>query len=85
MEETAIKDELIEIIEHADLNQLKEIQGLLTNYINGQWVDEDEWDSSLTEYQKSEILKGLEEADAGLGTPFDEATRQIRKKYGLNG
>jgi hypothetical protein len=85
MEEAAIKDELIEIIEHADLNQLKEIKGLLTNYINSQWSDQGEWDSALSEYQKAEILKGLEEADAGLGIPFDQVTRQLREKFGLNG
>jgi hypothetical protein len=85
MEETSIKDELIEIIEHADLNRLKEIQGLLTNYFNGQEVDKDGWNLSLPEHQKLEIVKGLEEAEAGLGTSFDEVTSRLRKKHGLNG
>jgi hypothetical protein len=40
---------------------------------------------SLPEYQQKQILKGLEETDAGLGTPFDEVTRNLREKYGLNG
>ena len=39
----------------------------------------------LSEYQKQQILKSLEEADAGLGMPAKEVIRQARKKYGLNG
>jgi predicted transcriptional regulator len=42
-----------------------------------------EWDL-LSEYQKQHILKGLAEADAGLGTPAKEVTERTRKKYGLN-
>ena len=82
-EETALKTELIDKIEHADANQLKEIYGLLINYFNGQETEEG-W-GLLPEYQKEQIMKGLEEADAGLGTPFDEVTRKLREKYGLNG
>ncbi len=39
----------------------------------------------LPEYQKQYILKGLEEADAGLGTPANEVIQRSREKYGLNG
>ncbi|HEY4323273.1 MAG TPA: hypothetical protein VGN20_04785 [Mucilaginibacter sp.] len=84
MNEAAIKTELHDKIDHADPNQLKEIYGLLINYFNGQEKTEEGWDS-LPEYQKEQILKGLEEADAGLGTPYDEVTRKLREKHGLNG
>ncbi len=84
MEEATLKVELIDKIEHADFNQLREIYGLLTNYFNGTYDVTEGWDL-LPEYQQQQILKGLEEADAGLGTPFDEVTQKLREKYGLNG
>ena len=43
-----------------------------------------DWDL-LPEYQKQQILKGLEEADAGLGTPAKEVIQRSLEKYGLNG
>jgi len=38
----------------------------------------------LSEYQKQQILKGLEEADTGLGIPANDVIQQARKKYGSN-
>jgi hypothetical protein len=81
MEAAALKIELHDKIEHADLKQLKEIYGLITNYFNSTVED---WDL-LPEYQRQEILKGLEEADAGLGIPAKEVIQMAREKYGLNG
>jgi hypothetical protein len=81
MEEAALKMDLHDKIEHADLKQLKEIYGLITNYFNS---TVEEWDM-LPEYQKQQILKGLEEADAGLGIPAKEVIQKARQKYGLNG
>lgn len=81
MEAATLKTELHDKIEHADLKQLKEIYGLITNYFNS---TVDEWDL-LPEYQRQEILKGLEEADAGLGVPAKEVIQMAREKYGLNG
>jgi len=80
MEETSIKDEIIEIIENADLNQLKEIHSLLTNYVSDHHAANG-WES-LSEYRKKRILKSIEQADAGLYMPAKEATERIRKKYG---
>jgi hypothetical protein len=82
MNNAAIKTELHDRIEHADDKQIREIYGLMLNYFNGQ-DDGDKWES-LSEIEQQIILKSLEEADAGLITPFDEATRQIKAKYGLN-
>jgi hypothetical protein len=79
-----IRTDLHEKIEHADSNQVKEIYGLLINYFNGQESVEEEWDT-MSEYQKSRILKSLEQANAGLGTPVEDAVKKIRNKYGLNG
>ena len=82
MDETALKTQLIDKIEHADLNQLKEIYGLLINYFNGEQGDD--W-YSLSEYQKEKINKSIEQANAGLGTPAKEVIKLTREKYGLNG
>lgn len=83
MNEEAIKIDLHDKIEHADANQLKELYGLITNYFNGNDTV-GEWDS-LPEIQQKLILKGLEQADAGLGKPVKEVTERLRNKYGLNG
>ena len=84
MEETTLKIELHEKIDHADLKQLKEIYGLIVNYFNNCYDVTEGWDL-LPEYQKQQILKGLEEADAGLGTPAKEVIQRSLEKYGLNG
>jgi len=83
MEEQTIKVDLHEKIEHADLNQLRDLYGLITNYFNGQDSTE-EWDK-LPELHQKLILKGLEQVEAGLGKPVKEVTERLRAKYGLNG
>ncbi len=83
MKEVALKGDLFNKIEHADINQLKDLYGLITNYFNGTEAIE-EWDI-LPELQKNLINKGLEQANAGLGTPLKEVTKRIREKHGLNG
>ncbi|MFI5138905.1 MAG: hypothetical protein ACHQIM_13865 [Sphingobacteriales bacterium] len=84
MKEVALKIDLIDKIEHADFKQLQEIYGLVINYFNSKSDVVEEWDL-LPEYQKQQILKGLEEADAGLGTPAKEVIQKAREKHGLNG
>jgi len=84
MEVAEIKHELIDRIEHADADQLKELYGLMLNYFGSQIVIGGEIDE-LSDYQKEQIAKGLEQADAGLIVPFDEVTKRLREKYGLNG
>jgi hypothetical protein len=83
MEQEALKIDLHDKIEHADLKQLREIYGLIFNYFNCQDSTE-EWDL-LPEYQKKQIMISLEQADAGLGTPAKEIIQRSREKYGLNG
>lgn len=56
-------------------------QDLINNYFNG---TVEEW-NMLPECQKQQILKGIEEADAGLGIPAKEVIQKARQKYGLNG
>jgi hypothetical protein len=83
MENTALKIDLHEKIEHADKNQLKELYGLIINYFNSSESVE-EWDL-LPESQKKILNKSLEQADAGLGTPLKEVNQKLRAKYGLDG
>ena len=81
METTTLKYELYEKIEHADEQQLHELYGLVINFFNGQHA---EWDS-LSVDRINRINKSIEQADAGLGVPVNEAIIYIKNKYGLNG
>jgi hypothetical protein len=83
MEEAALKLELHDKIEHADIKQLQEIYGLVISYLNGQEIL-GEWDS-LPEYQKERIEKSIRQANDGLGTPARDIIQRTREKYGLNG
>jgi len=84
MEEATLKIELIDKIEHADFNQLREISGLLTNYFNSKYDETGGWDS-LSEHQKKRITESIAQADAGLGTPVKEVLQRTRDKFNLNG
>jgi hypothetical protein len=83
MEETAIRTELHDKIDHADSKQLQQLYGLVLNYLNGK-ESSDDWDL-LPELHKNLILKGLAQANAGLGTELGEANAAIRSKFGIDG
>ncbi|MEO6524478.1 MAG: hypothetical protein ABIN91_22530 [Mucilaginibacter sp.] len=77
-----IKSELHQKIDEVNSEQLKQIYGLINNYlVSG---ENEEWDI-LTETQKSHILKGLDEAHAGLGNSLTDINKRIKAKYGING
>ena len=78
----ALKVDLHDKIERASPDQLKQLYGLITNYFNS--TDAEEW-TMMPEAEKKMIEKGLEQADAGLGTPLKEVNKILREKYGLNG
>ncbi|MDB5154509.1 MAG: hypothetical protein JWR54_3260 [Mucilaginibacter sp.] len=83
MKTAGIKLDLHNKIDNVASKQLKEIYGLVINYLNSNNTVE-KWDS-LTEAQKKKIMQGLDQADAGLGTPAKEVIKRAREKYGLNG
>ncbi|RFZ83374.1 hypothetical protein DYU05_14660 [Mucilaginibacter terrenus] len=83
MEETAIKADLLDKIEHADGEQLQQIYGMVLNYFNAV-VPSEEW-ITMPEAMQSRIIESLEQADAGLMRPADNVLKEIRKKYDLNG
>jgi hypothetical protein len=80
---TEMKQELLERIEQANDGQLVEMYGLLLNYKNGHDDEASNWDD-LPQWQQQAILKGLEEAESGLGTPLDVVNERLRNKYGLS-
>jgi len=81
MEVAEIKTELHQTIDGADSEQLKQIYGLITNYLAETTED---WDA-FTETQKAHVLKGLEQADAGLGNTLTSINQRIITRYGING
>jgi predicted transcriptional regulator len=83
MKTAEIKFDLHNKIDNVASKQLKEIYGLVINYLNSNNTVE-EWDA-LTETQKNKIMQGLDQADGGLCTPAKEVLKRAREKYGLNG
>jgi len=83
MEAEVMRHDLQDKIAHADQRQLKEIYGLVTNYLNGH-DDEREW-QSLSEPMKAKLAESIKQADAGLGREMGEVLNDMRKKFGLNG
>jgi len=75
MEVAEIKKELIEIIDHANDEQLERLHFLMLNYFSEE--------TELTGYQKEQIEISLQQANAGLGRPAAEVLQEIRTKYGL--
>jgi len=82
MEVAEIKTELHQKIDSADSDQLKQIYGLISNYLTGN--DTEDWDA-LTEAQQAHVLKGADEAHAGLGNSLTDINTRIKAKYGING
>jgi hypothetical protein len=83
MEDTALKIDLHDKIDHADADQVRELYGLIINYFNG--TESVEEDNFLSEAQKKILYKSLEQADAGLGTSLKDINNKLRAKYNLNG
>ncbi len=69
-------------IDHADNAQVKELYGLVINYLNSN-ADSEDW-ATLTTQQQNAVLQGTAEADAGLGNPLSKINDRLRNKYGSN-
>ena len=83
MNAAEIKSDLLSKIDSLNGRQLKDVYGLLQNYING-INSADEWDKLSPQLQQK-IQAGLSQANAGMTTPVAAITDRLRKKYGLNG
>jgi len=83
MSTAELKLDLYSKIDHADSVQIKELYGLVTNYLNSS-SDTEDWDT-LTQFQQNHILKGETEGDAGLGRSLSQINDRLRNKYGISG
>ncbi len=83
MKADTLRIDLIDKIVHADDRQVQEIYGWIADYFNKK-ESAQEWEMLPELYQKL-ITQSLQEADAGLGITFDDATQKLRDKHGLNG
>ena len=75
-----IKLSLFEKIDSLEQNKLKEIYGILVNYINGNIGVEEEWDL-LSKNQKNGIFDAIEEIDSGRTLSHDNMISKFRDKY----
>jgi len=82
MNEIAIKNDLIDKINHATDRQIEELYGLVLNYFNED-SEIDSWDKLPVHVQR-QITESIEQAEAGLGTPVNEVIKRTREKYRLN-
>ncbi len=83
MKADSLRIDLIDKIVHANDSEVEDIYSWIANYFN-KTEPSNEW-KTLSEFHQKLVMQGIEEADAGLGTPFDEATQKLRDKYDLNG
>lgn len=81
MDTTNIKINLIKEIDSLDNKNVKELYGIVMNFINGK-VESENWDS-LTEIQKAGIVSGLNQLDQDKGISHDMVMEELKKKYGI--
>jgi len=74
-----LKLKIFRQIDSLEKNRLKELYGVLKNFINGK-KDIDDWDK-LTEEQKEGIINAIDEIDSGKGIPHEKVMAKIRKNY----
>ncbi len=79
MTDEALKQQILKKIDKLDRQDLEEVWGLLTNYLN-QTEPEKDWES-LSKAQKNGIEGGIRELDEGKGIPHQEVMKTLRKKY----
>ena len=82
MEALEIKKKLIDEIEHSSPQTLKDIYGLIINYLNGKSSD-DEWER-LSETQKKHFNLSIQQAELNQISSVENVLQEMREKYGLN-
>ena len=81
MNATNLKIKLIKEIDSLDNKNVKELYGIVMNFINGK-VESENWDN-LTEIQKAGIESGLNQLDQDKGISHDMVMEELKKKYGI--
>lgn len=77
MSTTEIKQSLIKSIGALKGKELREVQGLLMNYVNAKTLS---WDD-LSQRERSAIEEGVKQLDAGKGISHKKVISKIRKRY----
>lgn len=71
-----LKKKFIAEIEHSDGKQLNDIYDLFLHYVNGN-QNEEEWDS-LSDFQKSRLVKSMDNAMEGKSTPLSNVISDLK-------
>lgn len=79
MDTKEMKRQICEQVEQFNDNQVKEVYGLLLNYLNSK-NDTRDW-NQLTKGQQQGILKGIDELQKGEGIPHKNVMEGARNKY----
>lgn len=77
-----IKRKLIDEIEHANEQEIKDVYGLVLNYFNQQNNEED-W-NKLSESQKKHLENSLKQAENEESISLSQVLNDVKAKYGLN-
>ena len=78
MSTTEIKRNLIKKIDNLRGRHLREIHGLVMNYVNASTLS---WENLAKDEQMS-IEEGLKQLDEGKGIAHEKVMARIRKKFG---
>lgn len=79
MSTNELKLEIFRQVDALDANKLKELYGIMQNYINSKRV-EDEW-LGVNETEKEGIEAAMKELKARKGIPHDEVMSRLSKKH----
>lgn len=74
-----LKLKIFRQIDSLEKDRLKELYGVLVNFINEK-KDMDDW-AKLTEEQRQGITDAIDKIDTGKGIPHEKVMANIRKKY----
>lgn len=81
MSTAELKLDLFRKLNTLDSHKIKEVYGLIINYMNKQGVP-DFWDE-LSEAEKNAINEGMEQLDKGQSLSYSEVRENIRKKHNI--
>lgn len=79
MKSAELKLEMFRKIDSLETNKLKELYGIMINYLNSN-KESDEW-LNVTDNEKKSIEIAIEQLDCGKGIPHSEVINRLRNKY----
>ncbi|HBX49952.1 MAG: hypothetical protein A2275_04205 [Bacteroidetes bacterium RIFOXYA12_FULL_35_11] len=81
MSTAEIKLDLFRKLDTLDSRKIKEVYGLIVNYLNKKGVP-DFWDE-LSEEEKNAINDGIDQLDKGQSLSYSDVRANIRKKHNI--